>query len=140
MGAQALLPTDEESVAAIREVIEAFRKGWESLDADQVLSTIARHDDLVLYGTDQAEQWIGFDALVAPFRTMVKEMGNPVYTWGQDEPRIWARGDVGWACGVLELKFEDKGEPRLLPMRSTFVVARLDGRWSIAHAHFSVGQ
>ncbi len=140
MGEQNMLTADWEAVPSVHEVIETFRRGWEKLDADQVLSTISRHDDLVLYGTDQVEHWIGFDSLVEPFRIMTTKMGNPVYKWGQDEPRIWVRGDVGWACGVLELRFEDMGEPRLLLMRSTFVTTRLDGKWLIAHAHFTIGK
>lgn len=134
------LPAEPAAVGEIRALVDRFTAGWEKLDAGQVLSTFTRRDDIVVFGTDAVEHWVGFDALVEPFEAMVKAMGRPRYTWGPGEPRIWAHGDTGCASGVLTLSFEDKGAPRTVPMRSTFVAIRRDGEWSIAHAHFSVGE
>ena len=93
-----------------------------------------------VFGTDEVEYWVGFNSLVEPFEAMVKAMGQPRYAWGPDEPRIWTHGDTGCASGVLSLTFEENGEQRRILMRSTFVAIKLDRAWSIAHAHFSVGE
>ena len=140
MSTMNLQPTERDVVDEIRTLVNRFTEGWEKLDSGQVLSTITRCDDIVIFGTDEVEHWVGFDALVEPFEAMVKEIGRPHYAWGPDEPRIWVLGDTGCASGVLTLTFEDKGEPRRIFMRSTFVAIRLDKSWSIAHAHFSVGE
>ena len=135
-----VLPAEPAAAGEIRALVDRFTEGWEKLDADQVLSTIAAFDDVVVFGTDEAEHWVGFAALVEPFEAMVKVMGHPRYAWAPGEPRIWVLGDTGCASGVLTLRFEDKGEPRQILMRSTFVAIRLDQSWSIAHAHFSVAE
>ncbi len=140
MSKRGFLQSDRDVEAAILEVVERFRTGWEKLDAGQILSTIAQRDDMVMYGTDLAERWIGYDALVEPTEAMVRAFRNPVYRWGESEPRVWARGDVGWACGDLSTRFEVGGELLSVTMRATFVVVREGDEWKIAHAHFSIGQ
>jgi ketosteroid isomerase-like protein len=133
-------PTNQGAEARVRDTLERFRTGWERQDADQVLSTIRRRDDTVIYGTDLAEIWVGFDTLVEPFKAMTETIEAPVYAWGAGEPRLWVRGGVAWACGTLTVRLKDGGEVRTIPMRSTFVVENGEGGWKIAHAHFSVGQ
>lgn len=140
MSGRGYLQTDEEVEDEVREVVERFRTGWEKLDAHQILSTIAQRDDMVMYGTDLDERWIGYDSLVEPTKAMVVAFSNPVYEWGGSEPRIWVRGPVGWACGDLKINFEVGGERITVTMRSTFVVVQEGNEWKIAHAHFSVGQ
>lgn len=138
MNTMNLLPAERDAVAEIRALVNRFTEGWEKLDSGQVLSTITRRDDIVVFGTDAVDYWVGFDALVEPFEAMVKEVGRPHYAWRPDEPRIWVLGDAGCASGILTLTFKDKGELRGIFMRSTFVAIRLDRSWTIAHAHFSV--
>lgn len=134
------LQSDKALETQVLEVVERFRTGWEKMDAEQILSTIAPTDDMVMYGTDLVERWIGYDALVEPTKAMTEAFSNAVYKWGAGEPMVWVRGDVGWACGDLTVTLEVEGEPLTLVMRSTFVVTREDGGWKIAHSHFSVGQ
>ena len=67
MNTMNLLPTERDAVGEIRALVDSFTEGWEKLDSDQVLSTIVRRDDIVVFGTDEVEHWVGFDALVEPF-------------------------------------------------------------------------
>jgi hypothetical protein len=39
---------------AVLEVLERFRRGWELGDAGQVLDTIAKREDVLLYGGRRA--------------------------------------------------------------------------------------
>lgn len=137
---QDLLHTDKDREHAILEVIERFRTGWETGSAERVLSTVAQKDDMVMYGTDLAERWIGYDSMVEPTHAMVDAFENPRYTWGEGEPMVWVRGDTGWACGDLTIHMDTGGKKVIVRMRSTFVVVRENGNWKIAHSHFSIGQ
>jgi ketosteroid isomerase-like protein len=134
------LQSDKALEADVLAVVERFRTGWEKMDAEQILSTIAPTDDMVMYGTDLVERWVGYESLIEPTKAMTGAFSNAVYKWGLDEPMVWVRGDVGWACGDLTVSLEVDGEPLTLVMRSTFVVAREKSGWKIAHSHFSVGQ
>jgi ketosteroid isomerase-like protein len=124
----------------VRDALERFRRGWEALDLEAVLSTVARRDDVVVYGTDFPERWVGYRALVEPFRAQMRAFGAPRYRWREGDPRIWVASEAAWACGELSVSV-DAGTGRVsVDLRSTFVLAREAGGWKIVHAHFSVGQ
>jgi ketosteroid isomerase-like protein len=130
----------EKDIKDMLDILESFRTGWEKSDPDQILSTIAQQDEVVIYGTDLVERWIGYEAFVDPVFEQVKALVDPVYTWGENEPRINVQGDIGWASGDLNVAFEMEGVPQEVSMRSTYVLSRQGGEWKIVQAHFSVGE
>jgi len=129
-----------EDIQAILDTLESFRTGWEKSDSDQILSTIVQQEDVVIYGTDLVERWIGYDEFVGPVLEQVKILIDPVYTWGENEPRINVKGDTGWASGDLKIEFEMEGVQQEVSMRSTFVLIKQGAEWKIIQAHFSVGE
>ena len=123
----------------IRATVERFRRGWKALDADAVLATFSRDPSLLVWGTDEDEQWRGFDALVEPFQTQAEAFAEPRYEW-DGEPEVWSDEGVGSLAGVLRVSLR-AGEERVdVRMRSTFVLRLEAEGWRIVHAHFSVGQ
>lgn len=125
--------------AGVLETLERFRLGWERLDAQSVLSTFADRDDVVVYGTDADERWVGYEALVEPFHAQVGAFSNPTYRWAEGDPRISTLNEAAWASGELMVSVEAAGERVDMAMRSTFVLAPGKSGWHIVHAHFSVG-
>ena len=123
----------------VRDTVERFREGWEDLNADAVLATFSRDPSLLVWGTDADEEWRGFEALVAPFRSQIEAFTEPRYTWA-GEPVVWSGGDIGCVAGTLNVSLRAAEEMVSVRMRSTFVLARERGSWQIVHAHFSVGQ
>lgn len=123
----------------VRSVLERFRRGWELLDADEVLATLARQD-LTMYGTDAGERWDSYESLAPAFHAQVEAFESPRYAWGSGDPGIWVRGDAAWARGDLRVSLEAAGERIDITMRSTFVLTRNEEGWRIHHAHFSIGQ
>lgn len=123
-----------------RQVVEQFRIGWEQLDAEKILSTIARRDDTVIWGTDRIEHWVGYEDFAEAVHVQVAAFSNPVYVWGKGDPRVWVSGDVAWACGDLDVTLDAGGGQWKATMRSTFVLVREDAGWGIVHAHFSIGE
>lgn len=130
----------DEEIRAVKAALEDFRTGWERSDADQILGTIAQQENVVIYGTDLVERWIGYDEFVDPVLEQVQILINPVYTWGANEPRINIQGNTSWASGDLNVKFEINGISQNISMRSTFVLSKLTTGWKIVQAHFSIGQ
>ena len=100
-------------------VLEAFRIGWVSLDAAQVLATFCRESTVVVYGTDRGEEWFSHDQLVEPFIAMTRVYQNPVYTWGEGDPTIRPFGDGAWAYGSLNVTLEAGSVRYEFTMRST---------------------
>lgn len=134
------LQSDKELESEVLSAVELFRAGWEKMDLQKILASVSKTEDMLMYGTDLDERWIGHDALVEPTRAMTKAYSNAIYTWGENEPMVWVRGPVGWVCGNLSIDFDFEGQTIRAVMRSTFVVTQEDSGWKIAHAHFSIGQ
>ena len=126
------------SEAAIRAVVDRFWAGWEGLDADAILATIADDKRVIVVGTDADEYWVGRDAMVEPFRAMVATFDEERVRWGAGDPVVEIRGDVGWVVGRASVGVRTGTEIVTSAMRATFVLERADGDWRIVHAHFSV--
>ncbi len=120
-------------------VLEAFRTGWVSLDAGQVLATFSRERTVVVYGTDRGEEWFSHDQLIEPFAAMTRVYRNPMYTWGEGDPVIRPFRDGAWAYGSLNVTLEADRRRYDFTMRTTFVLEREDGALKIVHLHCSVG-
>ncbi len=127
-------------ILSVKNVLEQFRTGWEKSDADQILSTIARREDVVIYGTDLVEHWIGYNDFEEPVKSQVTVLKEPRYSWGKGEPRICIQRDVAWASGDLTVKFKTDGDAQKIQMRSTYVLSKKEIGWKIVQAHFSIGQ
>jgi ketosteroid isomerase-like protein len=127
------------SCQLVRQTLDRFWAGWEDLDADRVLETLVKGPGTVMYGTDLAERWIGYDAIVGPVRAQVATFEQPRYTWGEGEPRIEVRGDVAWASGDVTIHLVVDDEAQQGTMRSTFVLVHQAGGWKIVQGHFSIG-
>lgn len=121
---------------AVLAVLNQFRRGWEDLDAAAVLDCFARDSQTVVIGTDEGEYWRGFDALIAPFRSMTGAFTDPVYRW-HGPPHIHVDGDIAWADGRLDTSLTADGEQLDVTMRTSWVLRR-GARWQIVQAHFSV--
>ena len=123
-------------LASVLAVLDRFRAGWESLDADEVLACFADDPEIVVIGTDEGEYWRGYDALVEPFRTMAGAFSDPVYRWAAP-PEITLHGDVAWANAALDTELTADGLRLTVRIRTTWVLRR-GAEWEIVQAHFSV--
>jgi ketosteroid isomerase-like protein len=126
--------SDEEEVRAI---LERFRRGWETLDAEMTLACFAQGPGTLVIGTDANEYWRGFDAFATPFRTMAGAFESAQYRWAA-EPVVATAGDHAWADGVLDTSLVAGGEPVAARLRTTWVLRRGPEGWRVVQAHFSV--
>jgi hypothetical protein len=67
--------------AAVRDVLERIRDGWERMDAEAVLACFEPVDGTVVIGTDEPEYWIGYTAFAEPFRQMTASFTDAEYRW-----------------------------------------------------------
>lgn len=126
-----------DDVQEVRGVLERFRLGWEARDPDAVLDCFEPSDATTVIGTDAAEYWRGYDAMVEPFRAMTDAFHAPSYVWSI-EPRIEIAGDAAWADGVLDTTLITEAGVVEAELRSTWVLARRPHGWMVVQAHFSV--
>ncbi len=119
-----------ELVMLIQEYYRASARG----DTAFLAEFVARDAGTIVIGTDDAEWWEGGDHIVTTWSEAWQSRGGlPVV---QSEPRAFRAGDVGW---IVDRAAWQLPNGRIAPFRLSAVVRHENGRWLLAHAHFSVG-
>ena len=123
----------------VLEVVALLTSGFEKSESATALRAIRPSADTVVFGTDRAEEWYGFDQLVDPFKVMASSIVGPSYSWCAPGPRVSLRGSVAWVVGALSLEYGVPSAREVLRMRTTLVLSRDEDGGAIDHAHFSCG-
>lgn len=125
--------------AAVAAVLDQFDQMWVNEDLD-LLSRIFAHDpDMVNFGTDAAEIWVGYDALRASMVAQFEAYSNTQVTTHDRVIRVHGDGAVAWFSQLWDVQVETGGEAVVLEgMRCTGVLEKRDGAWLLVHIHASV--
>lgn len=125
--------------AKIESVIDQFSQAWETKDIE-LLSRIMAHDaDMVIYGTDAPEQWVGWE----PFKTTVAEMFTALesikITVKNRSIKVHSSGDVAWFSQIWDWDLVVEGKPvRSEGQRFTGVLEKRNDEWVFVQFHNSV--
>lgn len=129
----------EAEKAKVELIIDQFAQVWETKDME-LLSKIMAHDsDMVIYGTDAPEHWVGWE----PFKTSVAEMftvlKNIKIAVRDRVTKIHSSGKVAWFSQVWDwdLMVEDK-PVRSEGQRFTGVLEKRNDQWVLVQIHNSV--
>ena len=124
-----------EAKAVVNEMIQAF----ESKDMD-LFSKITAHDaDMVNFGTDAAERWVGWDALKEAVEKQFASFDKIKLTVRDQSVKVDPSGNAGWFSEVVDWDIVAQGKPTHIEgSRITGVVEKRDGRWIIVQFHISV--
>ncbi len=122
--------------AEIRNLIDAYAEAVRSKDVDRIVSHFS--PDVVAFDAIAALRFQGRDAYRAHWEMCMSMCSGPMM-FEVHELTVAARDDVAFGhylcrCGGTG----PDGEERSSWMRVTVGCRRIDGRWLIAHEHFSV--
>ena len=133
------LTADEADTAAVRSVLDKNIRSWETNDVPLFTSIFAHDDDMVNYGTDAAERWVGWNALKASVEKQTAAFADTKMTVQHRDIKLAADGNVAWAAEVLDWSTRTGSEiVNLTGMRVTTVLEKRQGAWLIVHTHYSV--
>jgi ketosteroid isomerase-like protein len=130
-------PKIEET--ATKEVMKKFWQSFETSDINLVSEVMAHDLDMVIFGTDAAERWIGYEE----FRTAMEQQFAAVESLQaslHDEAfKIHHSGEVAWYSGIADFKGTSMGEDfEIANLRVTAVLEKRDAKWVIVQYHGSV--
>ena len=129
----------EAERAKVKTVVEQFEHVWETEDME-LFSRIMAHDaDMVNYGTDAAEHFVGWEALKESVQKMFPSFENIKLTVKDQVIKVHASGNVAWFSEIADWDLVVEGKPvRSEGCRFTGVLEKRNGNWVFVQFHNSV--
>ncbi|MDH4219969.1 MAG: nuclear transport factor 2 family protein [Candidatus Aminicenantes bacterium] len=129
----------EAEKAAVKAWIDDFVKCWETEDMELFSKIVAHDDDMVVFGTDAAEHFIGWEPMKESMQKQFDSSENIQVTTRELSIKVHKSGEVAWISFLMDLKGEAMGEPfNIEGMRFTGVMEKRNGNWVIVQVHASV--
>ena len=112
--------------------------GFGKLSFD-VEDSISEKADIVIIGTDEAENWIGYAAYRDARKRQFESFENVEFNVYDQRITLAASGDVAWFSQKFDLLVIAQGTPVSLEgIRLTGVLEKRRGYWQIVQLHNSV--
>lgn len=106
----------------------------------KVLGKIVVHDpDMVAFGTDQAERWVGYGQLMKALHTQLAAFRTTDVSVRDEVVHLTPLKDGAYFSEVWNWKLRSQGKDMVLKdVRVTGVLVRRHGRWLVAQFHISM--
>lgn len=129
----------EAEKVKVKSVVDQFEQVWETEDME-LLSRIIAHDaDMVNYGSDAAEHFVGWEALKEAVEKMFPSFENTKLTVKDQVIKVHPSGNVAWFSEVWDWDLVVEGQPvRSEGQRLTGVLEKRNGNWVFVQFHNSV--
>ena len=129
----------EAEKAKVKSVVDQFEQVWETKDME-LFSRIMAHDaDLVVYGSDAPEHWVGWEPLKESVEKMFPALENTKITVKEQSIKVHPSGNVAWFSEVWDWDMVLEGKAvRSEGQRLTGVLEKRNGSWVFVQFHNSV--
>ena len=123
----------------VKEVVDQFEQFWETQDME-LLSRIMAHDaDMVNYGSDAAEHFVGWEALKESLERMLPSLENIKITVRNLVIKVHPSGNVAWFSQVWDWDLVIEGQPvHSAGQRLSGVLEKRNENWVFVQFHNSV--
>ncbi len=129
----------EAEKARVKSVVDQFEQVWETKDME-LFSRIMAHDaDMVVYGSDAPEHWVGWEPLRESVEKMLPSFENIKITVKKQVIKVHPSGNVAWFSEVWDWDMVLEGKAvRSEGQRLTGVLEKRNGNWVFVQFHNSV--
>lgn len=129
----------EAETVKVKSVVDQFAQVWESEDME-LFSRIMAHDaDMVVYGSDAPEHWVGWEPLKESVEKMLTSLENTKITVREQSIKVHPSGTVAWFSEVWDWDMVLEGKAvRSEGQRLTGVLEKRNGNWVFVQIHNSV--
>ena len=129
----------EAEMEEAKVVVDDFWRAISVQDLDLLSRAVAHDEELVMFGTDAAERWIGSSAFLSAEEQMMQAFDVKRLDRRDETLQIHLRGGVAWFSTVFDLEISVDGEvASLTGLRTTGVLEKRNDDWVIVQSHTSV--
>ena len=129
----------EAEKVEVKSVLDQIVQAWETMDIEMVSKIFAHETDMVTFGTDPDEQFVGWKPLEASLQKQFDSYENPDVSVRDQLIKVSDFGNVAWFSEIMDINLVAQGEPvNVEGMRVTGVLEKRNGNWVIVQSHWSV--
>jgi ketosteroid isomerase-like protein len=133
-----LLQQNNLELTLVRQTMLEIFQGFEALDAEKLDINFAHTPDMIAFGTDWDEKFVGWDQYRDLHRVQFSSWKSFKFETRELEVRV--NGETAWASDRPHLEIETKkGEHVKEDVRITAVLMKIDSFWRVVQWHVSVG-
>ena len=125
--------------AAAKAVVAQLWRAFEIQDLDLLSQVMAHDSDMVIFGSDAAERWVGYEPFMAAEEQMFASFDVERLSIHDQTLTIHESGQVAWFSAVLDGEVTVGGKRQSVEgVRITGVLEKRDSGWVIVQYHSSV--
>ncbi len=129
----------EAEKAQAQSVLDQWSQAFETENLELFSKVMAHDPDMVTFGTDAAERWVGWEALNESIQKQFESFDNFEISVTNQVLKISESGKVAWFSEVMDWDLTAQGEPvSMKGTRITGVIEKRQGSWVIVQLHASV--
>ena len=125
--------------AKVKSLVDQFSRVWETEDM-KLFSRIMAHDaDMVVFGSDVPEHWVGWEPLKESVEKMLQSLENVKIIIKEQAIKVHSSGNVAWFSEIWDWDMVLEGKAvRSEGQRLTGVLEKRNGNWVFVQIHNSV--
>ncbi|MBI2617541.1 nuclear transport factor 2 family protein [Candidatus Gottesmanbacteria bacterium] len=129
----------EAEKAKVKSVIDQFQQIWETKDMELLSKIIAHDAEMVNFGTDAFEHFVGWEALKKAVEKMLPSFENIKIAVRNQVVKVHPSRNVAWFSQVWDWGLMVEGKPvHSEGQRFTGVLEKRNGKWVFVQFHNSV--
>ncbi|HZW55999.1 MAG TPA: nuclear transport factor 2 family protein [Nitrososphaerales archaeon] len=130
---------ESEDTKHVRETMQRIYSAFEELDAEKLDANFSHSDELLAFGTDWDEKFVGWNAYKDVHTVQFKAVKSFNFTSRELDVHVY--DGIAWVADRPHWKIETKAGERLdEDMRITAVLKKdMSGAWLVVQWHVSVG-
>lgn len=126
--------------AEVRAFLDEMNAAFAKKDVAWFTAHTAHDADMVNYGTDAAEHWVGWNAYKQAMDAQFSALGAIKGTLREVHVKVHRTGDLAWVAYLCDFIGTSGGEPfDVKGMRVSAVLERRKGTWLFVSSHSSMG-
>lgn len=124
---------------AVKTVVDEFPEVLESENMDLFSTIMAHDDDMVAFGTDAAERWVGYEQIRRALEAQFAAFDSAVLVVRDQVIHVNPQGTTAWVSELMDWEIR-AGDNRMVLQGSRFtgVLEKRDGHWVFVQFHVSM--
>ena len=124
--------------AAATAVVDLWLQMWLDEDISLLDRAFARDSDMVIFGTDQAEYWVGYEAARESLEFQLGVFEDIEGDVRNQDVKIHESGEVAWFSEMIDWEITSGEERTIITAWFSGVLEKRDDGWKIVQFHASV--